>query len=55
MGATGEGDGCSPEPGLNEPRGLQGLHRDNGKENGSYYLGYIRIMEKKTETTTEGI
>ena len=47
-------------------RGLLGLYRDNGKENGNYYnalhrdyigyilglyLGYIGIMERKMETT----
>ena len=28
---------------------LQGLYRDNGKENGKYYM--IQIMEKNMETT----
>ena len=34
---------------------MLGLCRDNGKENGNYYIvywGYIGIMEKKIETTT---
>ena len=33
---------------------MLGLYRDNGKENGNYYIvyqGYIGIMEKKMETT----
>ena len=35
---------------------LLGLHKDNGKSNGNYYIiglfwGYIGILEKKMETT----
>ena len=30
--------------------GILGLYRDNGKENGNYYRGYIGIMENKMET-----
>ena len=41
-------------------KGLWGIYRDNGQENGNYrdytgyiglFWGYIRIMEKKMETT----
>ena len=33
----------------------EGLYRENGKDNGNYYMvyrGYIGIMEKNMKTTT---